>query len=137
MDPTQKESFIQMVINHGKIWPRIDNYCLLKIGFQMVGFSFSYNYGPNHLKTEWFEIWTNGQILTIAMASNIQKLDHSKSGEFVWISNGFDKMAAICSDLKWLGILFSNLQNLDHFATQPLFDHLKSTLVWFIDSRFR
>ena len=34
---------------------------------------------------------------------------------FVWISNGFDKMAAICRDFKWLGFWISDpIQNLDH-----------------------
>ena len=34
---------------------------------------------------------------------------------FVWISNGFDKMAAICPDLKWLGFRISDpIQNMDH-----------------------
>ena len=36
------------------------------------------------------------------------KRERNKSRLFVWISNGFDKMIAICLDLKWTGFWISD-----------------------------
>ena len=69
------------------IWnPTIWNPETFAIGFQMV----------------WF---LDGRALAIAIATvpTIQKPDI-----FVQISNGFDKMATICLDLKWLGFQISD-----------------------------
>ena len=52
-----------------------------------------------------------------AIVSTIWKPDHSKSRRF-------------CPDFKWLGFRISDpIQNPDHLQLQPLFDHLKFTLV--------
>ena len=66
-----------------------------------------------HLKSRLFEgPSSNGRALAMAIVLHptIENLDL-----FVRISNSFDKMAAICPELKWLGIRISDpIQNLDH-----------------------
>ena len=46
----------------------------------------------------------------------------------------FDKMAVICPDFYWLDFRF-HLKS-GPFATQPLFSHLESRLVWISDPLF-
>ena len=66
--------------------------------FKWLGFSYGYIYSPNHLKTRPFKM---RMFLS-------------------WFQMTFDKMAAICSDFKWLGFRITDpIQNLDHL--QPNF----------------
>ena len=93
-----------------------------------------------HLKSGLFEDWNSiskALPMAIALVPTIWKLDHSQSVDF-WPDLKqvfFYKMAAICLDFKWLGFLISDPRP---YATQPLFDHLKSRfqIPMFSDARF-
>ena len=93
------------------IWnPTIWNPDFLTVGFQMVRFTksgFSYGYGPNHLKTGLFKIWT-----------------------FFQISNDFWPNGSHLSGFQMVGLRgFRSPSKSRPFATQPLLEHSKSRLV--------
>ena len=80
------------IFKSGNIW----NLDFLKVGFQMVGFSYGYIFSPNDLKAGPFEI------LTFLPSFQIV----------------FDKMAPICPDFKWLGFQISDpIKNPDHLQS--------------------
>ena len=81
--------------------------------FKWLGFHYGYSYSPDHSKSRPFNIWT--------LLSGFQMCFH--------------KMAAICLYFKYLGFWISHpISKSGLFATQPLFEHSESKLVWISDT---
>ena len=77
--------------------------------FKWSGFSCSYIYSPNYLKTGKFKIWT--------FLSGFQMV--------------FDKMVVICLDFKWLG--FQIPSKIQTICNPTFFHYLRSRFVWISD----
>ena len=73
----------------------------------------------NHLKSGLFEGWiSNVQALAMAIALTIRKTDRTFLSRF---QKGFEKMAAICMDFKWLGFWITGpIKNPDHLQPNLL-----------------